>query len=924
MPLVTGTRIGPHEILGPLGAGGMGEVYRATDTRLKRQVAVKILPPEVAADPIRLARFQREAELLAALNHPHIAAIYGVEESNSVNALVMELVDGPTLADRIARGPIPIDEALPIARQIAEALEAAHEQGIIHRDLKPANIKVRDDGTVKVLDFGLAKPRDGGADSSIDIGADIGATVSAGHSPTFAQTAVSQAGVILGTAAYMSPEQARGRTVDKRTDVWAFGAVLFEMLTGRRAFAGEYVSDIIAAVLKSTPDWTAIPADVPPHVVTLIQRCLDKDRQTRIGDVAVARFLLSPDAPLVAAAAATAPASVERRLRKTLPWVGAALAGGMLLGWVLPRRPSEPRPVTHLQMGVEPAAQIAVSTFAGERPARISIALSPDGRRLVFVGSPAGAPMRSQLYERTLDRSDAAPMPGTEGATAPFFSPDGAWIGFVADNKIKKAPAGGGAVSTICDVPAGAPFWGASWAEDDRIFFATRGGIFHVPSGGGTPIVIPVAERFKGDRQLLPQLLPGGKALLYTAPPDTVVVTLDTGQQRTLIEGGTDARYVDTGHLVYMRTGTLMALPFDVKSALATGPPVALIEGVMHGVNAGNGNDETEVGQFAISKSGTLVYALGGIVPNRQSTLMWVDRHGVAQPLPGASGRAFHNPRVSPDGRRIAVAIRRDGSRDTDLWLYDVERASTTRLTLDGGSYPLWSPDGTRVVYATGQNRAANLYMLNADGSGKPERLTTSDVPQTPASWSAGANAIAFMQRPTPDSFGIYVMAMDGPPAARKPSLFLESRVALTFPEFSPDGRWIAYVSTESGRSEVYVQPYPGPGAKVQVSTAFGSEPVWTSQGRELLFRSATQTVMPTFSAAIDSASPLHIGIPRLLFEAKNGEYDRTIPVRAWDVTPDGRRLLLVRNDATTDKPVTLLHVVLNWTDELKRRVPPQ
>jgi Tol biopolymer transport system component len=922
MPLATGTRIGPHQILGPLGAGGMGEVYRAADTRLKRQVAIKILPSDLAADPARLARFQREAEVLASLNHQHVGAIYGIEEASGLQALVMELVEGPTLADRIAQGPIPFEEALPIAKQIAEALEAAHDQGIVHRDLKPANIKIRDDGHVKVLDFGLAKARERSGDSSSAIDATASPTV-APVGDRSGPPAVSQAGAILGTAAYMSPEQARGRAVDKRTDVWAFGAVLYEMLTGRRAFDGEEVSDIIAAVLKSTPDWAALPPDVPSHVVTLIQRCLDKDRKTRIGDIAVARFLLSPDAPLVAAAAAAAPVSAEHGRWKALPWMVVLLAGGVLLGWVLPRRSSEPRPVTHLQTGLEPAAQIAVSTFAGERPARISIALSPDGRRLVFVGSPAGAPMRSQLYERTLDRSDAAPMPGTEGATAPFFSPDGAWIGFFADNKIKKAPTGGGAVATICDVPGAAPFWGASWAEDGRIFFGTRGGIFHVASGGGTPIVITVAERFKGDRQLLPQLLPGGKVLLYTAPPDTVAVTLDNGQQRTLIEGGTDARYVDTGHLVYMKTGTLVAMPFDMKSAHATGPPVALIEGVMHGVNAGNGNDETEVGQFATSKSGTLVYALGGIVPNRQATLVWVDRSGVAQPLPGASSRAFSNPRVSPDGRKIAVAIRRDASRDTDVWLYDLERASTTRLTLDGGSYPVWSPDGTRVVYALGQNRASNLYMINADGSGKPERLTTSDIPQTPASWSAGANAIAFMQRPTPDTFGIYVMPM-GRPLAPTPSLFLESRVALTFPEFSPDGRSIAYVSSESGRSEVYVQPYPGPGAKIQVSTAFGSEPTWTSHGRELLFRSATPTVMPTFSTAIDSASPLHIGIPRLLFEAKNGEYDRTVPMRAWDVTPDGRRLLLVRNDATTDKPVTSLHVVLNWTDELKRRVPSQ
>ena len=926
MPLTIGTRLGHHEILSALGAGAMGEVYRAADTRLKRQVAIKILPSDFAGDAGRLARFQREAEVLASLNHPHIASIYGLEESGGVKALVMELVDGPTLADRIARGPIAIEEALPIARQIAEALEAAHEQGIVHRDLKPANIKVRDDGTVKVLDFGLAKARSGAGDPL-----DAGATMMTSSAPTIASGApfgsgaqsgspgVSQTGAILGTAAYMSPEQARGQTVDKRTDVWAFGAILYEMLTGAPAFAGDTVGDLIAAVLKTTPDWAALPADVPPQIVTLIQRCLEKDRRTRIGDIAVARFVLSGDATAAAPLAPVRPsASAAPRARQILPWIAASVLAGAVIGWLLPRRGEEARPITHLQLDVQPAAQLAVSLFAGERPARISIALTPDGRRVMFVGSPAGSPAKSQVYERALDRGDATPLAGTEGATAVFVSPDAQWVAFVADNKLKKVPISGGAAAIMCELPAG-PFWGASWGEDGNVYFAGRGGIFKVTSAGGMPTAITAVDPLKGDRQLLPQLLPGGKALLFTALPNIVLLTLGDGTQRTLIEG-TDGRYVDTGHLVYMKSGTLMAVPFDLESRQVTGAPVALIDGVMHGVNAGNGNDETQVGQFSISKSGTLVYAPGGIVPNRKATLTWVDRRGVAQPLAGASGRAFYNPRLSPDGRKILTAIRREGSRDTDVWVYDTERGTTTRLTPDGGSYPLWSPDGARVVYSYGRNSAANLYMISADGSGKPERLTTSDVPQTPTSWSAGANAIAFLQRPTPDTFGIYVLPMDGP-SARTPSLFLESRDAFSFPEFSPDGRWMAYASSESGRSEVYVQPFPGPGPKIQVSTAFGGEPIWTAHGRELLFRGATPSVMPTFSAAIDSLTPLRVGVPRALFESKSGEYDRTVPDRAWDATADGQRLLLVRNDPTGDKPVTSLHVALNWTEELKRRV---
>jgi serine/threonine-protein kinase len=925
MALAAGTRLGPHEILAPLGAGGMGEVYRATDTRLRRQVAIKILPSDLAADPARLARFQREAEVLASLNHQHVGAIYGIEESAGIRALVMELVEGPTLADRIAQGPIPFEEALPIAQQIAEALEAAHEQGIVHRDLKPANIKIRDDGHVKVLDFGLAKARETSGDSSA-----IDATANVTASPTVAPAGdrsrpptVSQAGAILGTAAYMSPEQARGRAVDKRTDVWAFGAVLYEMLTGKRAFDGDDVSELIAAVLKTTPDWSAIPADVPPHVVALIQRCLEKDRKTRIGDIAVARFLLSGDAAM--AVGANAPPRVgeapARRWRGLAPWIAAALLIGAAIGWLLPRRPVAARPVTYLEMALTPAAQLAVSLFAGERPARVSIVLTPDGRRALFVGSRGS--QQSQIYTRSLDSAEAVPLAGTEGATAPFLSPDGEWVAFVADGKIKKMPVAGGAVAAVCDLPAG-PFWGASWGEDGIVYFAARNGIYSVASGGGPPSAIKTAEPLKGsDRQLLPQLLPGAKALLFTAPPDIILLTFADGAQRTLIEGGTDVRYVATGHLVYMKTGTLMAVPFDVKSLRITGAPVALIEGVMHAVNAGNGNDETEVGQFAIAKSGTLVYALGGVMPGRKATLTWVDRHGAAQPLAEATGRGFFNPRLSPDGRRILTALRRDGTRDTDVWVHDIERGTTTRLTPDGGGYPVWSPDGTRVVYAFGHNSASNLYVINADGSGKPERLTTSDIPQTPTSWSPGANAIAFIQRPTPNTFGIYVLPMDGP-SARTASLFLESRDVMWHPDFSPDGHWVAYVSTESGRSEVYIQPFPGPGAKTQVSTAFGGEPVWTAHGRELLFRGATQTTMPIFSVAIGSGSPLRVGVPRLLFEAKNGEYDRTAPDRAWDATADGQRLLFVRNDASGDKPVTSLHVVLNWTDELKRRVRAQ
>jgi eukaryotic-like serine/threonine-protein kinase len=902
--LSNGSRLGPYEILSPLGAGGMGEVYRATDTKLKRQVAIKILPTDLATDVGRLARFQREAEVLASLNHPHIAAIYGFEESGGVSALVMELVEGPTLADRIAQGPIAIEEALPIARQIADALEAAHERGIVHRDLKPANIKVRDDGTVKVLDFGLAKAVDHTSESS-----DFSRTVEVANSPTIASPAMSQVGVILGTAAYMSPEQARGRPVDKRTDVWAFGAVFYEMLSGTRAFEGEDITELMAAVVKSSPNWTLLPANVPPPVITLIQRCLEKDRKTRIGDIAVARFLLSGDTTTTAPstmAAAISPSSRSSWL-PTLPWIAAALIAGAAIGWMLPSRSSGAPEVVNLQTDVRPANFVTPSTNAGVRPSRTAIALSPDGRRLIFAGTRDGA---GQLYARNLDQSDSTPLDGTDGAIAPFVSPDGAWIGFAAKSKLQKVPAAGGPATAICDLAG--PIWGASWADDGNIYFAVRDGIFKVKSGGGTPEAVTKSDLTKGDRLLLPNALPGSKALLITSPPNLLLFRLDGGQQRIIVEGGSDGRYVPSGHIVFMKAGTLMAVPFTLGSLQVTGPAAAIVEGVMHGVNAGNSGDETLAGQFAISSSGTLLYASGGINPSRTTTLVWVDRKGVSQEF--APARPFLFPRLSPDGRKVAVVVRAETSRDGDLWMYDAERGTPTRLTFDGAGSAVWSPDSKRLVFSAG----GGLHLINADGSSKPQPISKAEFNQTPASWSPGADTIAFMQRPTLNTYGLWVLPMRGGTAGAS-AMFLESRFVITYPTFSPDGRWMTFVSTESGGAEVYVQGYPT-GEKTRISTEGGFEPIWTGNGKEILFRSG-QGGRRFFSAEVRSLSPLQVDRPRLLFEAKPTEFDSTTPVRSWDATADGQRFLLAKNPESTDRPVTSLHVVLNWIEELKRRV---
>jgi serine/threonine-protein kinase len=550
------------------------------------------------------------------------------------------------------------------------------------------------------------------------------------------------------------------------------------------------------------------------------------------------------------------------------------------------------------------------------------MAISPDGRVAVFSGAREGRPQMyvPQLYVRQLDRPEATPLPGTEGAVGPFFSPDGAWIGFWADNKIKKIPAAGGPPSTICDVPPGRG-WGASWADDDTIFFASSAGISKVSAAGGAPVAVTHPD---GKRHLLPQSLPGGNAILITEitsedhsnsqwdAANVVLHSLKNGDQRVILSGGADARYLSTGHLVYMKTGTLMAVPFDSRSLQVTGAPMALIEGVMQAVNAPNLADETGAGQYAVSASGTLVYAAGGIGPVFERALVWVDRTGTVQPVAAVPAGAFLQPRLSPDGRSIAVTVRRGATRASDIWIYDVQRGAPTRVTFDGSNAAIWSPDSKRVVFGAGR-----LFVTNADGSGTPEQLTTGNLNQIPVSWAAGSG-IAFLQ-PTPQGLnGIWVLPTDGD---KTPRLFLESRFNLAHAAFSPDGRWIAYVSTESGGQEVYVQPYPGPGEKIRISTARGSEPIWASNGREILYRSFGPEEQQFLSASINSLSPFRTDTPRVMFKAAPGEYDGTVPARAWDISADGQRFLMLRNRESTDKAVTTLHVVLNWTEELTRLV---
>ena len=884
MPLTAGTHLGSYKVLAPIGAGGMGEVYQAHDTKLGRDVAIKVLPEAFAHDSERLARFQREAKMLASLNHPNIAAIYGLEQSNATHYLVMELVSGETLADRIKRDrAIPVEEALGLAKQIAEALEAAHEKGIIHRDLKPANVKVTPEGKVKVLDFGLAKAFAGDAVSN-----------DPSESPTLSRAATMQ-GVILGTAAYMSPEQARNKAVDKRTDIWAFGCVLYELLTGKQAFHGEDVTDILAAVVKTEPDWQALPATTAVQIRNLLRRCLQKDKTLRLqaaGDVRL-EIQEALTAPAQEEVTATRHARSWRQVAMFAITALAFLAIGGISVWNLKPTPAPQRPVT----------RFTISLPAGQRLAGLddpAIALSPDGTRLAYVAIQGGI---QQLYLRAMDSPEVKPILGTEGAAAPFFSPDSQWVGFFAGGKLKKVSVSGGAAVSVADVPG--TYRSATWGSDDAILFWSvgRSGIFRVSEAGGTPQTLVASK--PEEAVLFPEILPGGKAVLFTAgtslaDPRVAIRSQQTGERRDLI-GGMRPSYAPTGHLIYAQGGTLMAVPFDPQRLGLTASPVPVLEGVLQG-------STTRIPQYSFSNTGSLAYVAAGSVQGSQRMLVWVDRKGAEHPLPAPSrnyGAAAQ--RLSPDGRRVAVAI------DFQTWLYDLSRETLTRLTFDGGSNttPIWTPDGKRITVQStrGGGTSANVWWQMADGSGTAERLTTSDYQHIPSSWSPDGQALAFSEINPTTGQDIWVLRLSD----RKAEPFLRTPANEGAPQFSSDGRWLAYVSDESGRREIYVQPYPGPGGKWQISTEGGNEPVWGRDG-EIFYRNGDKMMavdtrtQPTFSA----------GKPKVLFE--DAYVPTLLAAPTYDVSADGQRFVMLKD---SELATTQINIVLNWFEELKRRVPP-
>jgi serine/threonine-protein kinase len=896
MSLAPGTRLGPFEILAPIGAGGMGEVYRAKDSKLKREVALKVLPDSFAHDPERMARFQREAEMLASLNHRNIAQIYGVEDG----ALVMELVEGGTLSS-----PLPIDTALNYARQIAEALEYAHERGVIHRDLKPANIKVTPEGTVKLLDFGLAKA----------IEDPVAMRDDPEHSPTLT-LGVTRMGVILGTAAYMSPEQASGKNADRRADIWGFGAVLYEMLAGKRAFAGESVSDTLASVLKVDPDWSALPAETPASIRRLIQRCLTKDRKQRLQAIGEARIAI--DEALSGGSPETVPAP-----RSIVPWVVAGVSVAALAITIVlwaPWRVSRPveQPLVRLDVDLGPEFSLRPPS-TGQMS---SVIISPDGMRLAFIASIAGGPQK--LFTRRLDQPNATELPGTEGAESLSFSPDGQWMGFATDKKLSKISVEGGAV-----VPLSDRGFDSSWGEDGNIIFDGRGhGLMLIPSSGGadTPVTdLANGEKYHG----YPQILPGGKAVLFTAyaGPDVdkaniEVITLSDRRRKTLVQRGACPHYVATpngaGYLIYSRNGSLLAIPFDLNRLETRGRATSVLDGLAY-------ETVTGAAHFDVSRTGTLVYRKAIGERDRVTTVQWLDASGKQEPLLPKPGN-YEDLSVSPDGKKLALSII-DGSSQ-DIYVYDPRRDVMTKLTFGGEKYfnPIWSPDGRYLIFNT---VTAGMFWTRADGSGQPQALMQGKNAQTP-SFSPDGKRFAYSEFNSESGAGgiqIWTVPVEdsgGQLRTGKPELFFKSQFDEYFPVFSPDGKWLAYESNESGKNEVYVRTFlPGgaaQGGRWPISSNGGRIPVWSRKNRELFYQSDDQIMAVKYNVKNDVFVPEK---PRV-WAAKLAGATQFRGALWFDLAPDGKHLAVEVPVSTPEvpKPEHEVTLVFNFFDELRRRVP--
>ncbi len=884
-----GRQIGPFRIEHELGRGGAGVVYLAHDTKLNRSVAIKSLPPEVKDNPKALSRFTREARVLASLNHPNIATIHEVrEEAEGLSYLVLEYVPGQTLAERIVKKPLKLQEALTIALQIAEAVAAAHEHDVIHRDLKPGNIKITEEGKVKVLDFGLAKV--------------------VGSEATDQQTTITEPGRVIGTPAYMSPEQARGQATDKRGDIWAFGCVLFEMLTATVPFKGETISDTLSNILQTNPDWQALPHSTPANILVLLRRCLEKNPCRRLRDIGDAGLEISETLNLPVTASTTiSPATIKSRSK--LWWLGIACSlVGLIVGIIaaslfLSRSTapslseSSPAPTRRTVIRLPENQVLGIfhsTTFGLRQPA---FALSPDGKRLVYVAHISGT---TQLCERMMNQFEVRPIMGTEGASAPFFSPDGQSVGFFAEEKLNRISLLGGEVVNICSSIAPK---GGSWGSDGMIYFTKGERLLRVPASGGEPESLGSESEIPGAGY--PQVLPGNKAVLISSKSGAMLYSLETGDKRILVRGGQHVRYVPTGHLIYVRAGAIEAVPFNLTTLEVAGRRIPILEGVLLDSGIGSGQS---VGQLAFSEEGLLVYAPGSDI--RRSIPTWLDHQGNLEPL-SMPARIYGTLKLSPDGKRLAILVH---ELQSNVYIYDVATGTGTKLTLEGENYyPLWTPDSRRIVFSRLRkvDGQYDLLWALADGSGKPELLHSGPTRLAPYSWSPDGKLLAvYDYLESRDICDIFVLSLEG---ERILEPIIQTKYSKINPAFSPDGRWIAYSSNRDGKYQIYVRPYPTMDRVIPISREFGEEPVWSVSGDKLFYRNRSKWMV----VSISTKPEFEAGTPEVVFE---GPYVNVTGL-SYDVAPDGQRFLVLKPEYD-DSQVRELHVVTNWFEELKRLVP--